>query len=348
LASEIAKTNGVLASRDLSDDVLQSVTQYVLANVLFALWDSGFFEFVAGRTTFSVDEAIAALGYDRLTFEAILENLAGRKLVTRSGDTVTLTERGDAYHNLVSRGLLTLFRGGYGGLLSNLGPLLRREITIDDRVLDRSGVHVGFGTECWASVRALPSVFAVLRERHYRNILDIGSGTGGFLCQWLELEPQGHGVGIDLSSDAVAEARRRADALQLSSRLSFMVAELGRRPLPLGDDAKRGIDCLTMMFMLHEFGRDGRDGILRILRDLREQFPDKPLLVVEMIPPEEQTHDKLSSLETILLDYLFIHPLSRQGRPRTPDDWRSLYDEAGVQFVQLYTQGTRGLHLLKL
>jgi release factor glutamine methyltransferase len=53
------------------------------------------------------------------------------------------------------------------------------------------------------------------------RILDLGIGSGAILLSILAERPNAHGVGIDLSADALAVARANTDALGLSARAEF-------------------------------------------------------------------------------------------------------------------------------
>src|SRR6185295_12418146 len=91
-----------------------------------------------------------------------------------------LTETGKRVHNTIARGLLNLYVGGYQELLAQLGPLLRKEITLDDSKLDRSARHAAAGTEDMTCVRVVPQAIEFLKELGVKKILDLGCGTGGF------------------------------------------------------------------------------------------------------------------------------------------------------------------------
>lgn len=70
-----------------------------------------------------------------------------------------------------------------------------------------------------AALAAFPSETAAIR------ILDMGTGTGCLLLSVLSERPAGSGLGIDLSEEAVAVARRNAVHLGLDARSRFEIGD---------------------------------------------------------------------------------------------------------------------------
>ncbi len=308
-------------------------SSWVYAHVLFSLWDSGFYEHVRQNPRFSRARIVADLGWDPMTFDWLMYYLVGRGVIRAAGeDELELTEKGRRVTNTIARGLLNLYVGGYNGLLSNLGPLLRREITLDDPRLDRSAKHAAAGTEDVTCVRVVPQVIEVLKEHEARGILDLGCGTGGFLIQWAKLTG-GWGAGVDMAPRALDAARANAAAFGVAERLSFFLGEVGKDALPIGDDVAARVDALTAMFMLHEFGRGGDAAIVRVLAALKAQFDGKLLLALEMQPVDVGLLNGRPPPAMDALDYHFVHPLSRQGEPRPKDAWQRIYEDAGMKLL---------------
>jgi release factor glutamine methyltransferase len=57
------------------------------------------------------------------------------------------------------------------------------------------------------------------------RVLDLGAGSGAILLAILNERPLASGVGIDFSEDALAVARRNADALGLSDRIQWRLGD---------------------------------------------------------------------------------------------------------------------------
>lgn len=329
-------------------------SDFVYSQVLFALWDSGFYDYVREHPRFSAAECVKALDLDPPTFHWLMYYMVGRALVrpvdarpTDDGSELDpaspthplngqleLTDKGQRVHNTIARGLLNLYVGGYQQLLLRLGPLLRREVSLDDPLLDRSARHAAAGTEDVTCVRVVPQVIDLLKEQGVRAILDLGCGTGGFLIQWARITGGG-GAGVDMSENALGAARKNAADFGVAGRLSFHYGEVGSGPLPITDEVVRSIDALTAMFMLHEFGRAGDANIVRVLSELGRQFKGKQLIALEMQPVDVLALNGRPPPTWDALDYHFIHPLSRQGPPRPKAAWEAIYQQAGMKLVRV-------------
>ena len=98
-------------------------------------------------------------------------------------------------------------------------------------------------------------------------------------------------------------------------------------------------DAVTAMYMLHEFGRDGRGKIVEVIRSLQRTFPGKLFLFLEAPPAKPFELGAAEQRDHFLLDYLLVHPLSRQGLPRPPEEWASIAEESGCRDVQCRSLG---------
>jgi SAM-dependent methyltransferase len=133
----------------------------------------------------------------------------------------------------------------------------------------------------WDSLRAPgymaafeAGLVAVPRAQH---VLDVGTGTGLGAFAIAERFPDAEVVGVDLSGDMVAEARRKTPR-EMASRVRFEPADAARLPFP-----DESFDLLTLGNMIPFFDELGRvlapDGTLLIAFS---SGPETPIYV----PPE--------------------------------------------------------------
>jgi SAM-dependent methyltransferase len=314
---------------------LRLVDDAILAHVLMALWESGFYEYALAHSSFRAAEAAEKLRLDPRILGWLLDHLVGRGILQAGDDGLRLTARGSGYFNVLCRGSLNLYLGGYGALLSRLGPLLRKEIALSDPATVRSGHHAAVGSEQLSCVWVVPAALRILARRGSRKVLDLGCGAGGFLIQLAQTDASARGVGVDQSPEAIEQARRNARRFGVDDRLKFVRADVGADLLPEGAGEMEGVDAITAMYLFHEFGRDGREKIVEVLRGIRRGFPGRCLVFAECHPPDVRAMAEDPPASFSPLDYLLIHPLSRQGPPLTPAEWKAILEEAGIRLLEL-------------
>ena len=318
--------------RSLMPEIRELVTHYFLCQALLALWDNGFYEFAKTHPRFTVDEVVADLAVDRTVFETCIVYLNALGLLTRDGAHYGLSERGRKYHNSYFRGLIDLYVGGYGGILQNLNRAARGEVELSD--LHRSTKHAAKGTEEINCISGIPKVLSVMKEIGASRVLDLGCGTGGFLIQMARQFDGLQAIGVDMDADAVEMAREHSRDFGLENRIAWHVAEIGPDGLPLPASIADGVDVVTAMYILHEMGRGGRQAIVETLAALREALPGRHFIFFESEPPDVDGLAADPAGQTGALNYWFIHPLSLQGSPRWPDDWRGIVEDAGCTLIR--------------
>jgi SAM-dependent methyltransferase len=327
-----AKQNPVVEARRM-------MSQGILAHVLLGLSDAGFYEYVAGRDELSIPDAVSALKLDELTFRAVVEYLVGSRALAvdpARADVLKLTELGRRYFNVYTRGVVNVYLGGYGRVLQRIGDVLTKRLRLDDPSLDRSTHHAAAGTAYSTAAFTIPDVFAAMEDTHTNVCLDLGCGTGDFLIQYVLRSDRARGIGIDVSAEALAQARASANRLGITDRLQFHEAAVGPKPLGVSSAALADVEIVTSMYMLHEFGRDGREAIVDVIRSLKRQLPGRKLLMleVEACDPAELARREPPAPHNGRLDYRLIHQLSRQGLPRDPADWHAIFSEAGCSVLE--------------
>lgn len=327
---------------------MQLINHAVLAHVLLALWDSGFYEYSLSHPRFSAAEAAEALRVDGDVLLMLLHHLVGCGILRVNGEQIELTEYGSRFSNVVLRGVLNINLGGYGAQLANIGPLLRKEVERPEIERFHSGKHSGLGTEQLTSVRLVPAVLKILTERNLHSMLHLACGAGGFLTQVARSDPSFHGIGIDRLPEKIAGAEKKIRRYGLESRLRVMQAVIGVDPLPLDEDTRKSIDVVASIYLLHEIGRYGRQRIVDVLRQIKQSFPGKLFLFSETMPPETPDTVKKPPSQYAQLDYLLIHRLRGKGMPLPAEEWKSIVADAGIKLIDFKEVYSIGLFLAEL
>jgi SAM-dependent methyltransferase len=311
------------------------VSEAYLAQVLVALWDSGLYEYVRGNGKIEINAAAEELNLDPSVLRSLIEYLMGWGLMAPEGDGFVLSEKGRPYWNYITRGVLTAHLAGYNQLLVNLGPLLRKEIDINDPKLDRSGRLVASGSGyALQGSGTIPWILKLIKQISGTFVMDIGCGAGDFLIQLALRWSDGAGIGIDMNREAITQAIANADRCGVSDRLVFQFAKLSAEPMTIDKDILDKVDTLTAMYLVHEFsGRGGPAAITSAISQLRAQFPGRKLLMLEGERADPAALYAAPPRTFAQLDYSFIHPLSRQGPLRTAKEWEEIIKSAGATLL---------------
>jgi SAM-dependent methyltransferase len=327
---------------------IRLINNTILAQVLFSLWDSGFYEYSLTHPRFSAAQAAEELHLDAEVLLTLLHHLVGCGVLRVAEEQMELTEYGSRLSNIVVRGALNLNIGGYGAQVANIGPLLRKEVTRAEIERFHSGDHSSLGTEQLTSVRLVPAVLKLLAEHDLHHMLHLACGSGGFLVQMARSDPSFHGMGIDKLAQRIAGAEKKLRRYGLESRIRLMQAEIGVDPLPLDEETRSQFDVIASIYLLHEIGRYGRQRIVDVLRQIKASFPGKLFLFSETMPPDTPDSVRKPPGQYSQLDYLLIHRLRGKGMPLPPAEWKSIVAEAGIKLIDFKEVYSIGLFLAEL
>ena len=208
------------------------------------------------------------------------------KLLAEAGLVERFREGSWAFFRLGERGPAAELARALVGRLDPLDPVIARdrERLASVRAARASAAQAYFRRHAaeWDRIRKLhiadeeveQAILAVLADRPFRSLLDLGTGTG----RMLELfGPQiERGLGLDLSLDMLALARSRLDRAGLR-HCSVRQGDLYDLALP-----KDSFDVVIIHQVLH-FLDDGARAIAEAARVLR---PSGRLLVIDFAPHE--------------------------------------------------------------
>jgi SAM-dependent methyltransferase len=312
------------------------ISDAYLAQVLVALWDSGIYEYLRERGKVEIGAVSRELNLDPEILRSLIEYLVGWGILAPEGESFILSAQGKHYWNYITRGVLTSQLAGYNQLLVNLGPLLRKEIDINDPRLNRDGRLVASGSGyALLGSNTIPWVLKLIQQIGGSYVMDAGCGAGDFLIQLALRWPEGGGIGVDMNGDAIAKARINAKHSGVADRLQFFHTKLSAEPTPIDKSILDKVDTLTAMYLLHEFaGRGGPETIRAAIAQLVAQFPGRKLLMLEGERADPAALNANPPRTFAQLDYSFIHPISRQGPLRTVKEWEQIIRSAGATLVE--------------
>jgi SAM-dependent methyltransferase len=291
------------------------------------LWDAfdGQLDRAMSLDTFARDHALeerylAALGAF-LRQHHILEKGA-------TADEVRLSDLGK---RLVQGGLgpFLLITGGYGGVLSQMGPLIRREVRFDDiKATARNGRLVALGTEL--ASRRPGGNYALALDRASASpaelVMDLGCGSAQFLLALIQRTGATRGIGVEIDAKACELARETLDRAGIGERCSIVHADirslLEREPA-LGSQC----DVVTGLFVVHEFFRAGFERAVAEFQALRALLhPTRGRLVIV-----DKITDPLDGdgVHSTMMDFQLFHQFTDQTL-YSRDEWLRLFAASGL------------------
>src|SRR5262249_56158249 len=107
----------------------------------------------------------------------------------RGGEVFGVTRKGERLFNVYTRGVVSVYLGGYNAVLGSLGKVLSKRLPLDAPSLRRSTRHAAAGTAYSTCAFTIPDVFSAMRDTGGKVCLDLGCGTGDFLLQWVLHSP---------------------------------------------------------------------------------------------------------------------------------------------------------------
>lgn len=292
------------------------------------------FEFIQGYVLCSVlaalDEAgvLETLAADGITEEQIGGNpYLSRATVLYLIDRGIIRPDGGVYHStpfgaelLRDCGYIFWVAGGFSFPFHRFGRLLAgteaygKEVSRDGRLVAIASAELGKGD-------LKPYVDEILRDIEFKRAADFGCGNARNLIGICRLA-DANGLGVDISPDALAEARLELDRAGLAERVQVVQADASDVP---GIPGLETVDLIVGFFFMHEVLAKGRDEFVAYLRALADRLPSGAhVLAAEVTPPERDR----ACQETFTPEFTLIHAMMGQGL-LSEQEWCEAFREGG-------------------
>lgn len=318
----------------LGDDVKtwsQSIRNgYARAFILFALHETGVFEVLRRSGPKTVKELAAECGLNAYLLDGVLHFLAfADRVLQKEGDRFALTDRGKWLFTDPVLAMSFGAVGAYACLLYELVPALREETRYGVGFV-RRGDWLARGSY-YTGKSNYPWVVSELTTRGVRTFADLGCGSGETLIAFCRLDPALRGIGIDISEEALEEARRRVAEAGLTDRIRLVKGDF-TRPETFASEVKE-VGAFNGIMSFHEFLRDGEEPVVQLFAGLKRQFPGRYIFVGEFNRLSDEEVKALPFPDRIhpLFYQYIIHPLTWQGLPTTKARWLSMFERAGLE-----------------
>jgi|GEM_PF-67161 len=305
---------------------------YIRSFIIFALHETGVFEALRREGAKTTEELAKACSVNAHLLDGILHFLlhADRVLVKENG-RFSFTERGKWLFEDPVLAMSFGAVGGYSCLLYELVATLRNEkrYGVD---FERRGDLLAKGSY-YTGRRSYPWVVSELTRLGIQTVADLGCGLADVLIEFCRIHPPLKGVGVDISKEALREAKKRVQEAGFSDRIRLVHGDI-TRPESFSKAVKE-VEAFNGIMVFHEFLREGEDAVIEMFRRMKKEFPGRYLVVGEFDRLSDDEFEAMPFPDRIhLLFYQHvIHPLTWQGLPMEKERWLSLFGRAGLEVV---------------
>ncbi len=306
---------------------------YIRSFIIFALHETGVFNLMRENKELTIDEISNKCNLNPKLLNGVMNFLYhSDQIVSKNENKFALTEKGHEW--LFTDPVLAMSFGAVGAyscILTELVPSLRNEkkYGIDfvrkGDLIAKGSYHTGKGNYPW--------VLDKMREMGIKKVADLGCGSADVIINLCKSDKNLKGVGIDISNDALEEAKKRIQNNGLSERIKLSQGDL-YKPETFSSSVK-DVDAFNAIMVMHEFLRDGKESVIQMFKSMKKEFKGKYFFLGEFDCVEDDEYQGMNYPDRI--HYLFyqhmIHPLTNQGLARK-EDWLDIFQKAGVEVLE--------------
>lgn len=311
---------------------------YLRAFIINALLQTGIADELRRRSpeAASADELAQHAGLDAYALSSALTYLSlADRVIEKQGNAFRLGERGDWLFTPELRAALLASIDAYGCVLTELLPTLKREKSYGSDFRRRGDAVAA--ASLLTTRPNYPFIVETLARYGVTSVADLGCGAAGLLVEFSKLAPELHGVGVDIDPGSLSEARQALEAAGLLGRVTLIEGDIGNPDAFAAQPAIQSVDAFNCCGVLHEFFRDGDDAVIAILASYKRLFPGRLFFLGEF---RARTDDEYRSTPVVhrirnLWYQHLMHPLSKQGLPRSRAQWQSIFERAGVEALDV-------------
>lgn len=298
---------------------------FFMTRVINALFNIAFFDEFSKKDVVYLWDFASEKKIDLPTLETLCEYLYSLRILKRINEGYALDRNGSLI-SFAMRGTFDLIFG-YENMMHELEPLLRKEKNYGQEI-KRNGAFVAQGSGQAAKLLPFPVVADMILRENYKRPLDLACGNGDFLISLCKQKRTIVGHGVDISSEALHEARTNIRNHGLEDRIQLYQGDIFDLERMRGSIANA--DVATAFYILHEFLWPDSTKAIKFLASFRKFFKSKPLIVCEMM---QQQPDILRKKPSLHLEYQLLQSLSQQGLAKR-EGWLAIFKKAGFKKVK--------------
>jgi 2-ketoarginine methyltransferase len=300
-------------------EALQPFRGFALAQGIYHLFMSGIYRALAAGPV-KVSDLAEKLGLERDRTIAYLRYLANEDVVALSGESASLTARGEQLAPF--RPWYELLVGGYAMTFQQLGQALK-----GPGYASRDGRLVGVGSCGISAYDALPLICGLLGDlsKPPTRIVDLGCGDGTIVANLIERYPGAVGLGVDVCGPAEPSPGTIDFVRSSATDYARSLPQTGSVGEPSGE-------VFLAAFVLQEIlEQEGRPAVADLLRQVLIHGAHFVVVEVDHRPadPEVMRHGLGLSYYN---PYYLLHAITEQ-RLESEQFWLDLFAEAGAKVV---------------
>ena len=306
---------------------------YIRSHLIFAMHEVGVFETLKNKNDLTSDEIAKLNNLNPILLNGVLNFLYhADKILIKKNNKFSLTTFGK--ENLFTDALLTMSFGAVGAyscILTELVPSLRNE-----KIWSRLYKIWRFNSQGkllhWE--KNYPWVIENMKKLGVKKVADLGCGSADVLISLCEEDKNLMGVGVDISKDALKEAKNRINKKGFENRISLVQGDL-YKPETFSKKLS-DVDGFNAIMVMHEFLRDGKEKVIQMFKDMKKEFKGKYFFLGEFDCLEDEEYQKLPYPDRI--HFLFyqhvIHPLTWQGLTYK-EEWLDIFKKANIELIKM-------------
>lgn len=307
---------------------------YIRSHLIFAMHEVGVFDTLKNYNNLTSDEIAKKNNLNSILLKGVLNFLYhADKILIKKDNKFSLTPFGRK--NLFTDALLTMSFGAVGAyscILTELVPSLRNEKKYGVDYI-RSGDLIAKGSY-YTGRKNYPWVIENMKKLGIKKVADLGCGSADVLISLCEEDKNLKGVGVDISHDALKEAKTRISQKGFDNRISLVQGDL-YKPETFSKKLS-DVDGFNAIMVMHEFLRDGKEKVIQMFKDMKKEFKGKYFFLGEFDCLEDKEYQELPYPDRI--HFLFyqhiIHPLTWQGLGHQ-EDWMEIFEKANIELVKM-------------
>ena len=307
---------------------LRLYNDFLLARVVYALYELGFFKFVEEKPLFQLADLEKALNIKNDRIKVYTGFLEDMKILERRDDHYAVTP--EVQESLKRElGYLIWLIGGYDSVLSSANKILAGSAQYGKDIL-RDDYEMARGSAAILKSNTDHHLYALFENElaHIRVMADIGCGSALKLIDLCRRFPRLNGIGVDLSEECCQLARSNVEQAGLSDRIDIVHARgekwLRDQRANRNRDNHTPVDLIMNVGMFHDLLNLGV--AKEFLADVRGAIgPEGRLLIQDQMRFSSPNQDQSSWVRGFEL----IHHLMGQVL-YTREEYEHCFSEAGL------------------